>query len=268
MLCHLISAHPASVITNCLLIMVCIASAISESNCWWIMPRIFGTAIYFCIGSALRAVNTCNPPTALTRSHGIESLAVIDLLGYPRKSTAPQLQYIYFWYYHFYSPCAALEYSIRSLRLIIRFDHEPGAKQHKAADALLKQYCSVHPGQSVSTCSGRMVPKIVSRWIVLKRMGSNYQSNSSCFLVTNLQLRIYVSSPSWEIEFEPIWFYVTLACSSVRYHNLFTVFMRLDRADVLLVRFNFSRIASFPTFAELLTTGLIRLISYCAVSAQ
>ena len=56
----------------------------------------FGAPNYFCIGSALRAVNTCNPPTALTHSHGIKSLAVTDLPGYPHKSTASQLQYIYF----------------------------------------------------------------------------------------------------------------------------------------------------------------------------
>ena len=43
----------------------------------------------------------------------------------------------------------------------------------------------------VAWCQNR-----VSQWIILKRMGSNYQSNSSCFLVTNLQLRIYVSFPS------------------------------------------------------------------------
>lgn len=87
----------------------------------------------------------------------------IDLLGYPRKSMASQLQYFYFQYYHFYSPCAALECSIRSLRLVIRFNHEPVAQQHEVADALLKRYRSVYPGQSVSTCSGRIVPKIVSR---------------------------------------------------------------------------------------------------------
>ena len=60
------------------------------------MPSIVGTANCFCIASTLHTVNTCNPPTALTHSHGIKSLAVTDLPGYPHKSTASQLQYIYF----------------------------------------------------------------------------------------------------------------------------------------------------------------------------
>lgn len=155
MLRHLIPTYPADIITNRFTNNNgCTALAISQPNRWYDNAPYFRPINYFCIVSALHTVNTCNPPAALARSHGIKSLDAIDLHGSPRKSMASQLQYTNFYYYHFHCPCVALKCGIECLRLIIRLDHEPAARQYAVVVTLLKRYRSVHLGRSVSICSG------------------------------------------------------------------------------------------------------------------